>query len=83
MSDYYIYLYFICNILQDSLHQLKRQVIKHPSIVASDFDITRDGKLQMRSSPTPGLGGGGDQRPFHLQDTENNNKGALQGQKVS
>lgn len=32
-------------IIQDSLKELKKQVLQHPSIVPRDFDITEDGRL--------------------------------------
>ncbi|KAK8394137.1 hypothetical protein O3P69_006375 [Scylla paramamosain] len=40
-------------IIQDSLKELKKQVLQHPSIVPRDFDITEDGRLVLRVAQDP------------------------------
>ena len=40
-------------VLQDSLKELKKQVLQHPSIVPRDFDITEDGRLVLRIAQDP------------------------------
>nr|XP_053654458.1 uncharacterized protein LOC128703705 [Cherax quadricarinatus] len=40
--------------IQESLKELKKQVSQHPSIVPTDFDISREGKLILHVSPEGG-----------------------------
>ena len=49
------------------MKELKRQVVKHPSIVSTDFDISREGKLLLHVSPSA-------THPSGIDDSRNNNQ---------